>query len=301
MFDPFLLLTPILVLLVFGLVRFIGCDVFFSLDHVDSPPPVVEDLTFVYGDETVTLSWAASEGATRYQIKFRDSATSSFTDGPSVTETSVSVMLAYGVTRHYVVHAVRGNASAQASNEVTAIGSRAFIAFVQPFGTVRNFFSGWLGIRVAVGAAPITLVAMGRVRHLINPPPAAPTPLAQGHGMKLVLPGPTLADPATDVAGANVVVAPQQGVEAGDFVYETLTTPQVLNANTTYYVVCHELARSADPTADEWHDFDTTVFTQPEAAVTEAVFAPDATSAIYSVSTGGPGHAYVPVNFLYHP
>lgn len=38
--DSYLLLTPILVLGVLGLVRFVGCDLLFGLQHVDPPPRV---------------------------------------------------------------------------------------------------------------------------------------------------------------------------------------------------------------------------------------------------------------------
>ena len=36
--DCYLLLTPILLLGVLGLVRFVGCDIIFRIDHVDPPP-----------------------------------------------------------------------------------------------------------------------------------------------------------------------------------------------------------------------------------------------------------------------
>ena len=38
MFDPFLLLTPLLVLAVLALVRFIGCDKLFEIDELPSRP-----------------------------------------------------------------------------------------------------------------------------------------------------------------------------------------------------------------------------------------------------------------------
>jgi len=38
--DCYLLLTPILVLGVLGVVRFVGCDIIFRIDHVDPPLPL---------------------------------------------------------------------------------------------------------------------------------------------------------------------------------------------------------------------------------------------------------------------
>ena len=44
--DPYLLFTPILVLGVLGLVRFVGCDILFGLQHVPDPPlEFVKDVT----------------------------------------------------------------------------------------------------------------------------------------------------------------------------------------------------------------------------------------------------------------
>jgi hypothetical protein len=302
MFDPFLLLTPILVLAVLGLVRFIGCDAVFGLDEVRRPPDDVQNLALQYGDETLILTWTAVSDVTGYRIKHRDSPTGTYTVESTVTATTTTVMLPYGVTRYYVVYAVDGNTqSSNPSNEVMATGSRALIAFVQPYGTIRDFFSGQLGVRIRIGQIPIIVVALGRVRQAMKPAPDPPVPIGRSHAMKIVLPGPTFSDPVTDVPGAQVVIAPQSGVEAGDFVYETLPAPQVLNATATYYVVSHETARADDPQADEWHDFDTIVFTRPEATVTEAVYSPDTMPGTYSPSTGGTGRAYVPVNLLYHP
>jgi len=120
--------------------------------------------------------------------------------------------------------------------------------------------------------------------------------------VKIAGPGAMPGDPGVDVLNAMVVVDPESGVDADHFRYQTLGSSIVLSANTTYYVVSHETARTTDAGADEWHDFDTMVDTTlMDASVSEGVYQADAEPGIYRPSTGGPGRAYVPVNLLYRP
>ena len=97
-----------------------------------------------------------------------------------------------------------------------------------------------------------------------------------------------------DVPGAQVTVDPS-AIGASLFVYENLAVPIDLAANTTYFVVSHEVLNG-----DTWYEFDTVVFTHPEAAITNGVYQPDATPGVYT-AMGGTNHSYGPVDILYHP
>ena len=246
------------------------------------------------------MSWAASAGATSYKIKQRDSPAAAYVDGSTTSDLTSDQILPYGVRRHYAVVALKNDLESEPSNEQIATGARPLIAVVQKFGTPRDFFDGWLGMEIAVGSAPLTVVALGRVRYLINPPDD-PVPLGRPHMMKIVRPGAAPTDPDLDVLNAMVTVDPQSGVEVGHFRYQTLESAVDLSANTTYFVVSHETAQTPNLSEDKWHDFDTEVDSETEARVTEGVYQPDAEPGVYRPSTGGFRHTYVPVNVLYHP
>src|SRR5579872_1834357 len=139
-------------------------------------------------------------------------------------------------------------------------------------GTLRNNFSGWVGMEVTVGSSPITVSSLGRMIAVGN---------NANHVLKLVNAA------GGDIAGGSATVV-TSGVTPGTFVYAPLVSPVVLNANTTYYLVSQESAGG-----DGWYDFDTTVQTSSAATVTSAVWA-----YTNSFSTlGGVGHSYVPVDF----
>lgn len=312
MADPFLLLTPFLVLLVLALVRFVGCSELADVDpwppDRTEPPPAPADLTVQYGDETVTLTWTASPGATAYRIKYSDTSMGPYVDGPDVpTPTSVEV-LPYDTTRYYVVHALNESGESGPSNEVSATGSRPLIAVIQTFGVPQNYFSGWLGMQITTGSDPLKIVALGRVSHVKNPPDAD-VPMAHPHLVKIagpITPQPQ-PDPDPDLATADdltngiVAVAPLSGVVAGDFRYETLKDAVDLAADSTYFIVSEEVAQTVDPTADEWHDYSQMGVANPEAVLDRAVYQEGTPANVYTLPKNGFGQFYVPVNGLYHP
>ena len=60
--DPFLILTPILILAIMALVRFVGC--------LSLPPyPTVQLLDAVSGDQTITLSWMLDTESISFKVK----------------------------------------------------------------------------------------------------------------------------------------------------------------------------------------------------------------------------------------
>ncbi|MBI3417765.1 MAG: hypothetical protein HY043_20935 [Verrucomicrobia bacterium] len=94
-------------------------------------------------------------------------------------------------------------------------------------GGVRNNLSGWVGIRIDVQSAPITVTALGRLVLRGN---------TQTHSLKLVV-----ANTGVDVPGTTVTVATARST-AGQYKYATLATPVVLSAGTSYYLVSSEVS-----------------------------------------------------------
>ena len=304
MFDSFLLLTPLLTLAVLALVRFTGCSARLPVDEWDpngrpttpDAPLAPTDLSVQYGDEIVILSWNPPQGATGYTVQSSDSPTDPLTNGVTVSENTATEVLPYNVTRRYAVVALKDTLMSPPSNEVTVTGARPLLAIIQTFGTPQSFFNGWLGMKITP-TTRLKIVALGRVKYLNVQP--NPVPVVQIHEIKIMVPGTPV---ASDVSGGQVAIAPESGVEAGDFLYETLKTDIFFESGETFYVVSQETARTdTNPDADEWHDFDTIAIPHPEATLDEGVYQPEETPGEFEVSTGGPNHLYVPVNVLYHP
>jgi hypothetical protein len=139
-------------------------------------------------------------------------------------------------------------------------------------GTLRNNYTGWVGMSITIGSSPLTVSSLGRIAVSGN---------SGTHTVKLVTAG------GADVVGGSATVV-TAGATPGSFAFAPLASPVVLNANTTYYLVSQETAGG-----DAWYDLDTTVRTISAATLTSAVWA---YTNSYS-TVGGAGHSYVPVDF----
>ncbi len=143
-------------------------------------------------------------------------------------------------------------------------------------GTQRNDFTGWVGMRITVGASPVNVTALGRI--------VAPGNTGS-HTVKIVN-----ASNSQDISGGSASVSTASGT-TGSFAYANLPEPVTLEANTVYYIVSQETAGG-----DAWYDVDTTLQTTSVASEVGGVYSSgDATYGVY-----GPANvAYVPVDFLY--
>ena len=143
-------------------------------------------------------------------------------------------------------------------------------------GTLRNDYSGFVGVQVVVGANPITITDLGRIVASGN---------SGTHTVKLVQ-----ASDGTDVPGGSVSIA-TSGEAAGQFLYGTLSTPVTLAAGATYYVVSQET-----PGGDTWYNWDTEVTTAGVAEDNAVVWGtgPSEWNTYAAVN-----HAFVPVDFKY--
>ena len=161
-------------------------------------------------------------------------------------------------------------------NPPAAIRRGAATAFVtgKVLGTLRNNYTGWVGMSITVGGSPLTVTTLGRMFAPGN---------SGTHTLKIVN-----AATGADVAGGSAAIT--MTGSAGQFVYGNLVSPIVLNANTTYYLMSQEISGG-----DQWYDYNSTVQTAAVAAVTSAVYG---TVAPYTPN-GSAGRSYVPVDFKY--
>ena len=145
-------------------------------------------------------------------------------------------------------------------------------------GSLRSGYSGFAGMQIFVGAAPMSVTALGRL--------AAP---GNGgtHLMKLVD-----ASDGTDVPGSAVTVS-MNGSSAGQFQYANLSNPVMLAASSAYYVLSQETS-----SGDLWYYNDTTVQTTPVATEISGAWG-------YGLGqwylNGGAGQTYGPVDLKYTP
>ena len=172
-----------------------------------------------------------------------------------------------------------------ATDSTSQTGSQAFSLTIYnlgytPFvtsktlGTVRNDYSGWVGMAIQIGSSDITANSLGRIVVAGN---------SGTHTVKIA------DSTGTDVAGGSVSVS-MSGGTPGSFVYGNLASPVTLSAGATYYILSQEASGG-----DQWYDYNTTVQTTSVASVTSAAFG---SGSPYSAA-GSAGQTYAPVDFLY--
>lgn len=285
--DWYLWLTPLLVVAVLPLARFVGCHHVFGVEFLPIPP---ENIAAVPGDQRVDLSWTHdARSGEFYRIFYGTQADtlSSFEDADPAASGDDHVgavtALENGTTYFFNVQ-TRDDEDAKSVLDPNSVVSAT--PGVTPFvmssnlGPPRNNFQGWVGMAIVVGAAPIRVTQLGRMTVAAN---AAP------HAVKIVeVVG---AGPAgVDVPGGATTVTPTG--PSGEFAFSSLAQPITLMPGRRYYIVSHETTGG-----DFWHDLPTEVNTTAVATVTSAVFNDDATPAF--VLSGPAGQSYVPVNFRY--
>lgn len=186
------------------------------------------------------------------------------TSGLSTTSASISVTVSNTAT---------GGGTGGGTGGTSTTGT-AFVT-TQKLGTPRSDFAGWVGMRVAIGASPVTVSAIGRYKTSGN---------GAAHTMKFVS-----ASTGLDVAGGSAQISMANG-SAGQYVYTNLTSPITLAANTTYYLVCLESAAG-----DAWYDANTVLTTTTDATVVGSVYYNGLSYSAFGVQN----QAFGPYNFLY--
>ena len=142
-------------------------------------------------------------------------------------------------------------------------------------GSSRNNLTSWVGMKMTVGAQPITVRSLGRIFVTGN---------NRTHTVKIV----RVSDNATV---GSVSIAMTGGVN-GQFKYVNLASPVTLAANTGYYVVTQETSGQ-----DSWRDSNTTVVTTAAATVNGRASSTNGTT--WNTSGGAANKMYGPVDFQY--
>ncbi|MBV8730114.1 MAG: immunoglobulin domain-containing protein [Acidobacteriia bacterium] len=236
----------------------------------------------VTAGQTATFRVAASSAtALTYQWQSQAPGSSGFTNisgATSSTYTIPAAALSQNGTRFECV--VTNGFGSVTTNSVilnvqAPVASGTGFVTSESLGTLRNDYSGWVGMTITVSGSPLTVTALGRMFAPGN---------SGTHTVKIVN-----AATGADLAGASANVT--MAGTAGQFVYASLASPVVLSANTTYYVVSQETAGG-----DQWYDYNTTATTTFAANLSGAVYG---TAPPYIFVAGSAGHMYVPVDFKY--
>ena len=228
---------------------------------------------------TASFTVGASGGNLTYQWESAPSGSSTFTAISGATSSSYTTpaegLGASGTQYECVV----GNNLGSATSSVATLTVQTAASYVsgESLGTLRNNFSGWVGMSVTVGGTPLTVTALGRIAVAGN---------TGSHAVQIVNAN------GTSVAGGSVTISTSGG-SAGSFVYGNLASPVTLNANTTYYIVSQETQGG-----DQWYDINTAIQTTNVASETTGIWSSNGTS--YN-AYGSPDESYGPVNFLYTP
>jgi hypothetical protein len=141
-------------------------------------------------------------------------------------------------------------------------------------GTLRNGYTGWVGMKFTVGTSPLTVTSLGRTFASGN---------SRSHIVKLVK-----ASDGTDVSNGSVSISMAAGT-VGQVKYAPLASLVTLSANTSYYLVSQE-----NYNGDQWYDCDSGVTTTSVAACNGFVYSWEPWN-VYLY----PGRTYGPLDFKY--
>ena len=272
--EYYLLLTPMLMLIIVGLVGFVGCG--FEAGSYTEPPPFAgpQNVRIIPdADGLAELSWDPVADATSYTVKHGTVSG----DHPDVHPDLASTVyhdadLTKATTYFFVVTAMKTWQESEPSYE-----TRVFTAasLIQPamFGTQQQTLDGWVGMGF-VTTQQLTVHRLGRffVDNKLT------------MTIKLVT-----AATRTDVPGGTCSVV-FDDVENDGFAYGSLPAPIMLAANTEYYLLCQAI-----PGERYFDAINSTVSATSAVSRVFPVYADAADTYISNLD----GHIYGPVNLKY--
>jgi len=158
---------------------------------------------------------------------------------------------------------------------LTVVPSGTSLVTPTTLGTVRNNFTGWVGLELTVGSSALEVTSVGRIFISGN---------TGSHLVKLVN-----AATGVDIPGGSAVVS---GGTAGTFTYTPLASPVTLDANGIYYLLSEETEGG-----DQWYGNNTTVQSSAGAVVSGAAYFGGPYP--YTVSPNSANHSFGPVDLKY--
>ena len=293
--DAYLLLTPLLVLAIVGLLRFIGCVL---LVH-PATPGAPRDLVTQPFDHRIELSWLASGVVDHFRVEFGTQQGGPYSETGIVPVGTMQFSaetlqddspLPNGVRFFFRIRSEGPDGDSPYSAEVSAVaGVTPFIQSMMLPTQTRNDFPGWLGMAIQMGSSPILVTQIGRIKLPFN---------SGSHELKIVE---GIANNSIVDLGASVTVDLNGAVaDADGFVYAPLGNPIELLPQRIYYVLTHEAAGGDETYGNTGGFIFTTVQTTDVASAAGAVFFSDLDPASgYRIGSGAPNEIFGPVNFRY--
>jgi hypothetical protein len=153
------------------------------------------------------------------------------------------------------------------------VASSPFLTAASLIGGLRNNYDGPVGMKITVGASPITVTSLGRMFFTGN---------SASHTVRLT------DNAQTDLATASI---PITGGVNNAWTYVAIT-PQTLSASTSYYIMSQEVNAG-----DQFADTAGVTPGSSDATIAGSVYADNFN--VFQVAVTG-NNCYVPVNFKYH-
>ncbi len=261
-------------------------DLLYNAGTVSSSPVITQQpqgASITAGQSATFTVSASSTTALTYQWQSQAPGVSGFIDIGGATASSYTTPPALVSDNGTQIQCVVTNSSGSVTTSAVTLnvqssgGGGTGTAFVtgDVLGALRNNYTGWVGMSITVSGSPLSITALGRMFAPGN---------SGTHTLKIVD-----ATTGADVAGGSASIT--MTGSAGQFVYASLLSPIVLNANTTYYLLSQETNGG-----DQWYDYNTTATTASVASLNGAVWGGVAP---YVFMPGSVGRMYVPVDFKY--
>ena len=291
MIDPFVLLTPILLLGVMALIRFVGCNWWFEIEETELIKEQVQELVATAGDEYVRLTWGygTTRPATKFAVYTADQQGGAYsfvkdvTPSGSYDQTTFVEPVTNGTTYWFKVEVFYTDGDRSPLDEAPEVSAtpqmREFLTVLTP-GPTRNNFDGWVGMAILLKTEPILVTQLGRRTVAGN---------TATHVVRIY-------DPANDITLGMVTVPPNT---SEPFSWVKLTPRVTLLPGALYYIVSQEVA-----TGDEFLDYPTIVepvgasMSMNVAKVLSGAFSADMTPDDFQFY-GSDNEVYGPLNFRY--
>ena len=251
-----------------------------TLNPPASPAITQQPLNGTVGvGQTATFSVTASGANLTYQWQSMASGAGSFTNIGGATSSSYTTpgltLADNGTQFRVVVTNPQGSATSNAATVTVLASGSSFVTSMTP-GTLRNDFTGWVGMKITVGPQAIAISSIGRLVVTNN---------SRSHTLKIVD-----AVTSNDLAVTNINTS---GAPAGVILYGALSAPLILSPNSAYYVMSRETAGSSE---DQWYELNSIVQTTAAAVVNGPAY-----GIPFTLVGGMPDHTYAILDFKYTP